>query len=62
MIALLIVVQSITQITYIPRIIVFNSINNNNKDTNFSQLFPYALCHNCTTNINKISSTHRIHP
>jgi hypothetical protein len=46
MIALLITVQSITQMTYIPRrAILFNSINNNNnaQDINFNQLFPCVV-------------------
>ena len=38
MVALLITVQSITQMTYKPRSILSNSINNNNKYVNFIQL------------------------
>ena len=36
-------VQSITQMTYIPRSILSNSIDNNNKDINFGQLFPCVI-------------------
>ena len=43
MIALLITIQSITQIAYILRRILSSSIINNNKDNNFSQLLPCAI-------------------
>ena len=56
---LLVAVQSITQMKCIPRSILPYSINNNNEDIRFSQLFPCVIV---TLPINsRISSTHRIH-